>query len=131
MESWFNFLFQRHINEENVLNEISIEKDVDGFHPRTLANLAGEEKPRWEAVEGVFSECVLRLCRPPRAWGKEWIAMRVEEGERHRRGLWSLRFAKMVKEQLGPSDAVVCTHADAIFGVDQALEGHLHPSQQR
>ncbi|KAF9592910.1 hypothetical protein IFM89_018626 [Coptis chinensis] len=33
MESWFNFLFQRHINEENVLNEISIEKDVDGFHP--------------------------------------------------------------------------------------------------
>ncbi|KAF9602459.1 hypothetical protein IFM89_028010 [Coptis chinensis] len=35
-----------------------------------------------ERFEDVFSECVLRLCRPPRAWGKEWIAMRVEEGER-------------------------------------------------
>lgn len=28
-----------HINEENVLNEISIEKDVDGFHPLNIGKL--------------------------------------------------------------------------------------------
>ncbi|KAH9624344.1 hypothetical protein KSS87_007401 [Heliosperma pusillum] len=30
----------KHINEENVLSEISIEKDVDGFHPLNIGKLA-------------------------------------------------------------------------------------------
>lgn len=30
----------KHINEENILNEISIEKDVDGFHPLNIGKLA-------------------------------------------------------------------------------------------
>lgn len=30
----------KHINEENVLTEISIEKDVDGFHPLNIGKLA-------------------------------------------------------------------------------------------
>ncbi|KAJ8749620.1 hypothetical protein K2173_026269 [Erythroxylum novogranatense] len=30
----------RHINEEKVLSEISIEKDVDGFHPLNIGKLA-------------------------------------------------------------------------------------------
>ncbi|CAH9097144.1 unnamed protein product [Cuscuta europaea] len=30
----------KHINEENVLSEISLEKDVDGFHPLNIGKLA-------------------------------------------------------------------------------------------
>lgn len=30
----------KHINEEKVLTEISIEKDVDGFHPLNIGKLA-------------------------------------------------------------------------------------------
>ncbi|KAF0925686.1 hypothetical protein E2562_017253 [Oryza meyeriana var. granulata] len=30
----------KHINEEKILNEISIEKDVDGFHPLNIGKLA-------------------------------------------------------------------------------------------
>ena len=30
----------KHINEERVLSEISIEKDVDGFHPLNIGKLA-------------------------------------------------------------------------------------------
>ncbi|XP_003566549.2 bifunctional protein FolD 2 [Brachypodium distachyon] len=30
----------KHINEEHILNEISIEKDVDGFHPLNIGKLA-------------------------------------------------------------------------------------------
>nr|ABJ15726.1 5,10-methylene-tetrahydrofolate dehydrogenase/5,10-methenyl-tetrahydrofolate cyclohydrolase [Triticum monococcum] len=30
----------KHINEENILNQISIEKDVDGFHPLNIGKLA-------------------------------------------------------------------------------------------
>eukprot|EP00850_Spirogloea_muscicola_P001407 SM000005S17204 [mRNA] locus=s5:686437:688145:- [translate_table: standard] len=29
----------KHVNEERVLNEISVEKDVDGFHPLNIGNL--------------------------------------------------------------------------------------------
>lgn len=29
-----------HINEEKVLTEISLEKDVDGFHPLNIGKLA-------------------------------------------------------------------------------------------
>lgn len=30
----------KHINEEEVLTEISLEKDVDGFHPLNIGKLA-------------------------------------------------------------------------------------------
>lgn len=30
----------KHINEEKVLSEISLEKDVDGFHPLNIGKLA-------------------------------------------------------------------------------------------
>jgi len=30
----------KHINEETVLTEISLEKDVDGFHPLNIGKLA-------------------------------------------------------------------------------------------
>lgn len=30
----------KHINEEKVLSEISLEKDVDGFHPLNVGKLA-------------------------------------------------------------------------------------------
>lgn len=30
----------KHINEEKVLGEISLEKDVDGFHPLNIGKLA-------------------------------------------------------------------------------------------
>ena len=30
----------KHINEENVLSAISIDKDVDGFHPLNIGKLA-------------------------------------------------------------------------------------------
>ena len=30
----------KHINEEKVLSEISLEKDVDGFHPSNIGKLA-------------------------------------------------------------------------------------------
>ncbi|KAF9616327.1 hypothetical protein IFM89_029103 [Coptis chinensis] len=108
--------------------------------------LVGEGKMRWETVEDVFPECVLRLCRPPRAGGKEWISMRVEEeGERNaidrfEKGMGRVKLmevvpffqtarlsrsavtaedcvieiAKMVKEQLGPSDGVFARAADAM-----------------
>lgn len=33
------FLYQ-HINEQNILNAVSIEKDVDGFHPLNIGRLA-------------------------------------------------------------------------------------------
>jgi 5,10-methylene-tetrahydrofolate dehydrogenase/methenyl tetrahydrofolate cyclohydrolase len=28
----------KHINEEEVLSEVSLEKDVDGFHPLNIGN---------------------------------------------------------------------------------------------
>ena len=34
------FPLPKHINEERVLTEISIEKDVDGFHPLNIGKLA-------------------------------------------------------------------------------------------
>lgn len=30
----------KHVNEENVLTEISLTKDVDGFHPLNIGKLA-------------------------------------------------------------------------------------------
>lgn len=41
----------KHINEEKVLTEISIEKDVDGFHPLNIGKLAMKGR------EPVFLPC--------------------------------------------------------------------------
>ncbi|KAF9594398.1 hypothetical protein IFM89_031000 [Coptis chinensis] len=65
--------------------------------------------------------------------GGPFFRMLSYQGLQSPQRLWSLRFAKMVKEQLGPSmRGLHACAADAIFGVDQALERCLlHPSQQR
>ncbi|CDF38888.1 C-1-tetrahydrofolate synthase, cytoplasmic [Chondrus crispus] len=44
------------INEENVLSEISIEKDVDGFHPLNIGKLAMRGR------EPLFAPCTPRGC---------------------------------------------------------------------
>ncbi|KAL5708721.1 Bifunctional protein FolD 2 [Ranunculus cassubicifolius] len=45
-----------HINEENVLNEISIEKDVDGFHPLNIGKLGMKGR------EPLFQPCTPKGC---------------------------------------------------------------------
>ncbi|KAL5708719.1 Bifunctional protein FolD 2 [Ranunculus cassubicifolius] len=45
-----------HINEENVLNEISIEKDVDGFHPLNIGKLGMKGR------EPLFQTCTPKGC---------------------------------------------------------------------
>lgn len=44
------------VNEENVLSEISIEKDVDGFHPLNIGRLAMRER------QPLFTPCTPRGC---------------------------------------------------------------------
>ncbi|KAK9942884.1 hypothetical protein M0R45_008528 [Rubus argutus] len=46
----------RHINEEKVLSEISIEKDVDGFHPLNIGKLAMKGR------EPLFLPCTPKGC---------------------------------------------------------------------
>ncbi|KAB1202940.1 Bifunctional protein FolD 2 [Morella rubra] len=46
----------KHINEENVLTEISIEKDVDGFHPLNIGKLAMKGR------EPLFLPCTPKGC---------------------------------------------------------------------
>ncbi|KAJ0976267.1 hypothetical protein J5N97_018232 [Dioscorea zingiberensis] len=46
----------KHINEENVLSEISIEKDVDGFHPLNIGKLAMKGR------EPLFMPCTPKGC---------------------------------------------------------------------
>ncbi|XP_062145207.1 bifunctional protein FolD 2-like [Alnus glutinosa] len=46
----------KHINEEKVLTEISIEKDVDGFHPLNIGKLAMKGR------EPVFLPCTPKGC---------------------------------------------------------------------
>ncbi|XP_050363366.1 bifunctional protein FolD 2 [Argentina anserina] len=46
----------RHINEEKVLTEISIEKDVDGFHPLNIGKLAMKGR------EPLFLPCTPKGC---------------------------------------------------------------------
>ncbi|XP_010242783.1 PREDICTED: bifunctional protein FolD 2 isoform X1 [Nelumbo nucifera] len=46
----------KHINEENVLSEISIEKDVDGFHPLNIGKLAMKGR------EPLFQPCTPKGC---------------------------------------------------------------------
>lgn len=45
-----------HIKEENVLNEISIEKDVDGFHPLNIGKLGMKGR------EPLFQPCTPKGC---------------------------------------------------------------------
>lgn len=45
-----------HINEENVLTEISIEKDVDGFHPLNIGKLTMKGR------QPLFQPCTPRGC---------------------------------------------------------------------
>ncbi|RWR94153.1 bifunctional protein FolD 2-like protein [Cinnamomum micranthum f. kanehirae] len=46
----------KHINEEKVLTEISIEKDVDGFHPLNIGKLAMKGR------EPLFQPCTPKGC---------------------------------------------------------------------
>ncbi|KAL9242690.1 hypothetical protein vseg_016667 [Gypsophila vaccaria] len=46
----------KHINEENVLSEISIEKDVDGFHPLNIGKLAMKGR------DPLFEPCTPKGC---------------------------------------------------------------------
>ncbi|KAK4770025.1 hypothetical protein SAY87_030557 [Trapa incisa] len=46
----------KHINEEKVLNEISIEKDVDGFHPLNIGKLGMKGR------EPLFQPCTPKGC---------------------------------------------------------------------
>ncbi|KAK9282430.1 hypothetical protein L1049_005347 [Liquidambar formosana] len=46
----------KHINEENVLSQISIEKDVDGFHPLNIGKLAMKGR------EPLFLPCTPKGC---------------------------------------------------------------------
>ncbi|PKA52717.1 hypothetical protein AXF42_Ash001698 [Apostasia shenzhenica] len=46
----------KHINEEKVLNEICIEKDVDGFHPLNIGKLAMKGR------EPLFQPCTPKGC---------------------------------------------------------------------
>jgi 5,10-methylene-tetrahydrofolate dehydrogenase/methenyl tetrahydrofolate cyclohydrolase len=45
----------KHINEERVLGEISIEKDVDGFHPLNIGKLAMKGR------ESLFVPCTPKV----------------------------------------------------------------------
>ncbi|GAB4857839.1 Bifunctional protein FolD 2 [Ancistrocladus abbreviatus] len=46
----------KHINEERILSEISIEKDVDGFHPLNIGKLAMKGR------EPLFQPCTPKGC---------------------------------------------------------------------
>lgn len=46
----------KHINEEKILSEISIEKDVDGFHPLNIGKLAMKGR------EPLFQPCTPKGC---------------------------------------------------------------------
>ena len=48
----------KHINEENVLSAISIDKDVDGFHPLNIGKLAMKGR------EPLFLPCTPKVLSP-------------------------------------------------------------------
>jgi 5,10-methylene-tetrahydrofolate dehydrogenase/methenyl tetrahydrofolate cyclohydrolase len=47
----------KHINEEKILSEVSIEKDVDGFHPLNIGKLAMKGR------EPLFVPCTPKVSR--------------------------------------------------------------------
>ncbi|GLT28509.1 hypothetical protein SLA2020_034350 [Shorea laevis] len=52
----------KHVNEEKVLGEISIEKDVDGFHPLNIGKLAMKGR------EPLFQPCTPKGCLELLTW---------------------------------------------------------------
>lgn len=48
--------FFQHMNEQNVLNAVSIQKDVDGFHPLNIGRLAMRGR------EPLFVPCTPKGC---------------------------------------------------------------------
>ncbi|RLN00115.1 bifunctional protein FolD 2 [Panicum miliaceum] len=56
----------KHINEEKILSEISIEKDVDGFHPLNIGKLAMKGR------EPLFIPCT------PKYWFLSWSGVTVK-----------------------------------------------------
>ncbi|KAM0938148.1 putative methenyltetrahydrofolate cyclohydrolase, Methylenetetrahydrofolate dehydrogenase (NADP(+)) [Dioscorea sansibarensis] len=46
----------QHMNEDKILNALSLEKDVDGFHPLNVGNLAMRDR------EPLFIPCSARAC---------------------------------------------------------------------
>ncbi|KAG1346884.1 hypothetical protein COCNU_06G007130 [Cocos nucifera] len=47
---------KEHMNEEKILNAVSLEKDVDGFHPLNMGNLALRDR------EPLFIPCAAKAC---------------------------------------------------------------------
>lgn len=57
--TWFLFFFafwNQHMNEQNILNAVCIEKDVDGFHPLNIGRLAMRGR------EPLFVPCTPKGC---------------------------------------------------------------------
>lgn len=52
----FMVVFEQHMNEQNVLNAVCIEKDVDGFHPLNIGRLAMRGR------EPLFVPCTPKGC---------------------------------------------------------------------
>lgn len=50
------YFFSQHMNEQSVLNAVSIEKDVDGFHPLNIGRLAMRGR------EPLFVPCTPKGC---------------------------------------------------------------------
>lgn len=50
------YFLKQHMNEEKILSAISLEKDVDGFHPLNVGNLA------LSGGEPLFVPCAARAC---------------------------------------------------------------------
>lgn len=49
-------MYMQHMDEENILNAVSIEKDVDGFHPLNIGRLAMRGR------EPLFVPCTPKGC---------------------------------------------------------------------
>ncbi|KAK3409600.1 hypothetical protein EUGRSUZ_J01713 [Eucalyptus grandis] len=51
-----NVMFAQHVDEERIINFVSPEKDVDGFHPLNMGNLAMKGR------EPLFIPCAPKSC---------------------------------------------------------------------
>lgn len=56
MFDWLQNNWGQHLDEEKVLNALSLEKDVDGFHPVNMGNLAINGR------EPLFTPCTPKGC---------------------------------------------------------------------
>lgn len=55
----------KHINEQRILDAISLEKDVDGFHPFNIGSLAMRgRQPLYTSCTPKVTFCVTRLANP-------------------------------------------------------------------